>query len=879
MHIHIADLDDNNVRMILPPTSGGQADVVYTYTVSGLGDAGGMTFDGTHVHIADFADNNVRMILPPTSGGQADVVYTYTVSGLGTPTGMAFDGTHIHIADSDDDNVRMILPPTANGQASIVRTYTVSGVRDATGMAFDGTHIHIVDVRDDNVRMILPPTAGGQADVVRTYTVSGLNSPQGMTFDGTHVHITDTTDDNVRMILPPTSGGQADVVYTYTVSGVGGARGITFDGGGQATLTLSTDDTDIRAGEAVDINIASDIDIENFVASDITVTGGTRGALTETAADDYTLRVTAGSAGTMTVSIAEDAVDPGNAAASQDFTVNARVTPTITFDDTEGESGGSTGVNIAFSESVTGLLLSHLTASEGTLSNLTGSGTSWEADLAFPDTGSGTVDIDLAIDSTTPQNAAASASIDYAEAADPVLIEDRLYFISTASDATSIAHAYDFDGNRQSDDDIAIGAGFWQGGLASDTYIYFVSNGGNVGAAYDFYGDRQAAQDISLDSNSWQAAVSSDTRLYFVSDSTNTAVAYDFDGNRQSGDDISLGGGGWAATSRSDDRLYFVNNSVNIARAYDFDGNRQASDDITLTTGAKRGGLRSDTRLYFVSGSQAQAYDYSGTRQSGDDIELGTGRWQGGTTIFAEQVDAVLDITAASQDIEGGASTDVTFSFDIAVTDFDADDVDLDVGTKGTLTDNGDNTFTMPVTAPTTGDGDMTVSVAADVVSPGNNADSVVIAYTEPDAVLDISLSPTSVETGEDVDATFTFDKAITNFVAADVSLTGGGTKGTLTDNGDNTFSMPITAPTTGDGTITVSVAADAVDPGNNTDSADFTYAEPDADLSFGIKTIANQAWVVDTAITSVTLPEATGGEGTITYSLSPTLPSGVRLS
>ena len=59
-----------------------------------------MAFDGTHIHIADFTDDNVRMILPPTSGGQASIVYTYTVSGLGSPTGMAFDGTHIHIVDS-----------------------------------------------------------------------------------------------------------------------------------------------------------------------------------------------------------------------------------------------------------------------------------------------------------------------------------------------------------------------------------------------------------------------------------------------------------------------------------------------------------------------------------------------------------------------------------------------------------------------------------------------------------------------------------------------------------------------------------------------------------------------------------------------------------
>ena len=79
--------------------------------------------------------------------------------------------------------------------------------------------------------------------------------------------------------------------------------------------------------------------------------------------------------------------------------------------------------------------------------------------------------------------------------------------------------------------------------------------------------------------------------------------------------------------------------------------------------------------------------------------------------------------------------------------------------------------------------------------------------------------------------------------------------------------------------------------------SATFTYTATDEDgttaeltftivvaaavvaLSFGTETIANQAWEVDTA-ESLTLPAATGGEGTITYSLLPTtLPDGVTFT
>ena len=115
-------------------------------------------------------------------------------------------------------------------------------------------------------------------------------------------------------------------------------------------------------------------------------------------------------------------------------------------------------------------------------------------------------------------------------------------------------------------------------------------------------------------------------------------------------------------------------------------------------------------------------------------------------------------------------------------------------------------------------------------MDPGNAAasqDFTVNAAPEVDAVLDITLDETSAENGEVVNATFTFDKAVSGFTAADVDVTAAATKGALTDNGDNTFSMPITAPATGNGTIQISVAADVVTPGNNADTASFTYAPP----------------------------------------------------
>ena len=62
---------------------------------------------------------------------------------------------------------------------------------------------------------------------------------------------------------------------------------------------------------------------------------------------------------------------------------------------------------------------------------------------------------------------------------------------------------------------------------------------------------------------------------------------------------------------------------------------------------------------------------------------------------------------------------------------------------------------------------------------------------------------------------------------------------------------------------------------GDKTEVRDITV-EADESLSFGASTILGQTWVKDVAIDSLTLPEATGGDGELVYSLSGNLPAGV---
>ena len=478
--------------------------------------------------------------------------------------------------------------------------------------------------------------------------------------------------------------------------------------------------------------------------------------------------------------------------------------------------------------------------------------------------------IAIAEDAVSPGNTAVSQDFTVT-AADTVATDGRLYFIATASDATATAVAYDLDGTRQSADDILIGAGFFQGGFATDTRIFFVNNGTNTAVAYDYDGNRQTADDIDLDSNSWQAAVASDTRIYVVSDSTNTAVAYDFDGNRQSGDDITLGGGTWAATARSDNRIYFVNDTVDIARAYDLDGVRQSADDITLGSGAWRGGLRSDTRIFFVNGTNAIAYDYSGTRQSGDDIALGSGRWQGGSSIF-------YDDDETEDALSFGTETIANQAWEVG----DAESLTLPEATGGT----GTITYSLTGTLPA----GVTFVAGTRVLSgtPTGRFTSASFTYTATDGDSDtVELTFTIVVTATAITFSPTSFANQTWTVGTDIDLTlpeGAGGVGDLT---------PTLSPSLPSGvTFTASTRALAGNPTATFSSATFTYTLTDEEdesesitftiivdaeaLSFNSETIANQSWTVGTAITSLTLPEASGGDGTKVYSLSPTLPSGI---
>ena len=77
-------------------------------------------------------------------------------------------------------------------------------------------------------------------------------------------------------------------------------------------------------------------------------------------------------------------------------------------------------------------------------------------------------------------------------------------------------------------------------------------------------------------------------------------------------------------------------------------------------------------------------------------------------------------------------------------------------------------------------------------------------------------------------------------------------------------------------GTATITVTANDGRGGTVSDAFDVTVSASNNSPSFGTSTIPGQSYMQNTAITTVTLPAATGGDGTLTYTLSPAAPAGL---
>ena len=235
---------------------------------------------------------------------------------------------------------------------------------------------------------------------------------------------------------------------------------------------------------------------------------------------------------------------------------------------------------------------------------------------------------------------------------------------------------------------------------------------------------------------------------------------------------------------------------------------------------------------------------------------------------FANTSYSFTDIAIAVGSVVGTvAATDAdsdTLSYSLTGTDAADFAIDADGQiTVATALTHGDS-YSFNVVA---NDGTTTKSVPVTVTA--------VAAPVIPDAVLTMSVSPSTVTAGGRATVTFAYDKAVSGFTDADVTVSAGATKGTLTDEGNNRWTLPVTAPSSGSGTVTVSVGADVVTPGNNAESVQFAYTAPPPSLPEirAVPQLSNAPMGVEVELTPttalITWKAPTNGALIIAYEIS----------
>ena len=132
----------------------------------------------------------------------------------------------------------------------------------------------------------------------------------------------------------------------------------------------------------------------------------------------------------------------------------------------------------------------------------------------------------------------------------------------------------------------------------------------------------------------------------------------------------------------------------------------------------------------------------------------------------------ITDDEPGTANIAGG-SVVYTFQFSEAVTGFDASDVTVANGTKGTFTAIDADTYTLAVTPNASFAGNMTVDVAAAAAidTAGNSSIAATQSVQAVDTIrptVSIGISDTALTVGDVATVTFTFSEVPSNFTAAD---------------------------------------------------------------------------------------------------------------
>jgi hypothetical protein len=427
---------------VFTPTPGSTANGVVsvasgTFTdVAANANADGLDANNSVTLTVDTALPTVA-ITPDTASIKAGETATLTFT-FSEDVGVSFTAGDISVSGGtlgaltrvDATHYTAVFTPTpgstANGVVSVAsgKFSDVAGNANADGLDVDNSVTLTVDTALPTVA-ITPDTASLKAGETATLTftfsedvgasfTAGDISVSGGTLgaltrvDATHYTavFTPTPGSTTNGVVSVASGKFTDVAGNLNTDGLDANNSVTLTvDTALPTVAITPDTASLKAGETATLTFTFSEDVgASFTADDISVSGGTLGALTQVDATHYTavFTPTPGSTTNGVVSVASgkftdvagnantDGADVDNTAT---LTVDtARPSIVITADKANLQTGETSVLTFALSEAATDFTAADVTVTGGTLSNFSGSGTRYTATFT-PSAISGTVSV------------------------------------------------------------------------------------------------------------------------------------------------------------------------------------------------------------------------------------------------------------------------------------------------------------------------------------------------------------------------------------------------------------------------------------------------------------------------------------------------------
>lgn len=188
-------------------------------------------------------------------------------------------------------------------------------------------------------------------------------------------------------------------------------------------------------------------------------------------------------------------------------------------------------------------------------------------------------------------------------------------------------------------------------------------------------------------------------------------------------------------------------------------------------------------------------------------------------------------ISPVATSLQNGGTTTVNITFPSSVTGFTANSVSVSAGSISGFTGSGRN-YSFTLTAPNSGTGTINIDIAG--TSSWEAATRATVSYAPTTPARTVTITPTSarIQRGQSTTVRITFSGTgtVNGFTNSDTEVSAGTKSGfARSGNTGRVFIFTLTAPSSGTGTITIRVPANAISnaEGNTAASATVAYVAP----------------------------------------------------